>query len=58
MSDDKRLRIPPAATSRARQLRHTQTPMESRLWAQLRNGKCGGFKFRRQVVMGRYVADF
>ena len=42
----------------ARSLRRTATPVEQRLWERLRNKNCGGFKFRRQVSMGRYIADF
>jgi very-short-patch-repair endonuclease len=41
----------------ARSLRRTATPVEQRLWERLRNKNCGGFKFRRQVPMGRYIAD-
>jgi very-short-patch-repair endonuclease len=44
--------------SRARALRARQTPTESRLWHELRNRKLLGFKFRRQVPLGRYVVDF
>ncbi len=58
MSDQKRLRIPPQLTERARHFRQPMTPMEERLWAHLRNRQCGGFKFRRQVVLDRFIADF
>ena len=58
MNTDKRLRIPPQGTERARQLRQPMMPMEQRLWVHLRNRHCGGFKFRRQVVLGGYIADF
>jgi very-short-patch-repair endonuclease len=34
------------------------TPAEALLWARLRNRRCGGFKFRRQVVIDRFIADF
>jgi very-short-patch-repair endonuclease len=58
MSERKRLRIHPQLTERARQFRRPMTPTEERLWAHLRDRRCGGFKFRRQVVLDRYIADF
>ena len=45
-------------TERARRLRRDQTNVEQRLWALLRNRQLDGFKFRRQVPIDRYVADF
>ena len=42
---------------RARELRRTMTDAERRLWSLLRNRSLG-FKFRRQVPIGRYIADF
>jgi very-short-patch-repair endonuclease len=41
-----------------RRLRAEQTQAEAALWQLLRNRKLVGSKFRRQVPMGRYVADF
>jgi very-short-patch-repair endonuclease len=41
-----------------RQLRAEQTEAEAALWQLLRNRKLIGEKFRRQVPIGRYVADF
>src|SRR6266540_279244 len=38
--------------------RYRQTTSESRLWTQLRNRKLKGLKFRRQVPVGPFVADF
>ncbi len=32
--------------------------MESALWHALRDRQLGGLKFRRQIVMGHYIADF
>ncbi len=58
MPDEKHLRIQPQLTERARQFRRALTPMETRLWTQLRDRKCEGHKFRRQVVLDRYIADF
>ena len=43
---------------RARHLRMMQTEAEARLWSRLRNRMLGGFKFRRQVPIGPYIADF
>jgi len=51
-------RINPSALDRARQLRRPQTPLESRLWARLRDRQLHGFKFRRQMPLGRFVVDF
>ncbi len=58
MPDEKRLRIQPQLTERARQFRRPLTPMETRLWTHLRDRKCDGYKFRRQVVLDKYIADF
>jgi very-short-patch-repair endonuclease len=41
-----------------RRLRAEQTQAEATLWQLLRNRKLIGGKFRRQVPIGRYVADF
>ncbi len=42
----------------ARRMRRQPTMAERLLWKLLRNGRLEGFKFRRQVPIGRYVADF
>src|SRR5919202_396192 len=42
----------------ARTLRRQQTSSEELLWQQLRGRRLDGFKFRRQVPIGRYVVDF
>lgn len=34
------------------------TPAEGRLWQALRSGQLEGLKFRRQQVIGGYIADF
>ena len=39
-------------------MRHQSVPAEQKLWFFLRDRKLGGFKFRRQVPIDRYVADF
>jgi very-short-patch-repair endonuclease len=41
----------------ARRLRREQTPSEDLLWECLRDRRLG-HKFRRQQVIGRFVADF
>lgn len=44
--------------SHARRLRREQTPQETILWSSLRNRRLNGMKFRRQYLIGKYVADF
>ena len=39
-------------------MRHASTPAERRLWQGLRKHRIGGLKFRRQVPLGPYIADF
>ncbi|WP_342110557.1 endonuclease domain-containing protein [Methylobacterium sp. SI9] len=43
---------------RARTLRRNQTSAEAKLWRVLRDRALNGLKFRRQVPIDRYVADF
>ncbi|MEQ8318654.1 MAG: DUF559 domain-containing protein [Rhodospirillales bacterium] len=43
---------------RARELRTHMTPPEARLWRQLRSRRLFGLKFKRQVPLGPYIADF
>ena len=42
----------------AKKLRKNQTDAEKKLWSKLRNKQLEGFKFRRQVPIGSFVADF
>ena len=42
----------------ARSLRKRQTMSEVILWGSLRNRQLGGFKFRRQHGIGKYIVDF
>ena len=42
----------------AKRMRREQTEPEIRLWLQLRAARFHGIKFRRQKVVGRYIADF
>jgi very-short-patch-repair endonuclease len=54
-------RVPSASEhmiSRSRQLRRESSTPERLLWSKLRNGRCAGWKFRRQEPVGRYVVDF
>jgi very-short-patch-repair endonuclease len=46
------------ALGRAKSLRRVSTPSEEALWARLRDRQVVGLKFRRQVPIGPYVADF
>ena len=48
----------PGARDRARRLRRAMTEAERRLWQILRSRQTQGFRFRRQVPIGRYIADF
>jgi very-short-patch-repair endonuclease len=46
------------AKRQAKHLRHDMTEAETKLWQVLRGKKFEGFKFRRQVAIGTYIADF
>src|SRR6266478_4936012 len=46
------------ASVTARRLRANQTEVEKRLWSRLRDRGLFGLKFRRQVPLGSFVADF
>jgi len=43
---------------RAADMRRNPTEPEKRLWRRLSNRQVEGFKFRRQQVIGRFIADF
>ena len=43
---------------RAQQLRTSSTPAERRVWSILRAKRLAGLKFRRQHVVGNFIADF
>ncbi len=45
-------------TSRSRRLRRDSTDAEKKLWSILRNRQINGFRFRRQVEIDGYIADF
>lgn len=44
--------------ARARSLRARMTDAECRLWFALRDRRFAAFKFRRQVPLGPFIADF
>ena len=44
--------------NRARSLRNHATDTERHLWRYLRDHQLGGHRFRRQVPIGNYIADF
>lgn len=44
--------------ARAKQMRRDPSPMERTLWHALRARRFHDAKFRRQVVIGPYIADF
>ena len=44
--------------NRVRHARRELTPAERTLWAHLCSRRLGGLKFRRQVWLGPYIADF
>ncbi len=43
---------------RGRNMRNEATGPEKRLWAHLSRSQLGGYKFRRQAVIGTAIADF
>ncbi|MGL5363596.1 MAG: endonuclease domain-containing protein [Bosea sp. (in: a-proteobacteria)] len=49
---------PVTAKGRARAMRRNMTEAERKLWYLLRGRRFSGFKFRRQVPIGRYIVDF
>ena len=44
--------------NRAASMRGAPTATEALLWEELKGSRLGGVAFRRQVVIGRYIADF
>ena len=44
--------------ARVRGARRDATPAEQKLWAKLRSRQLNGRKFRRQVWLGPFIADF
>ncbi len=54
------MRRPPGydKLERARRLRRDMTPQERLLWNQLRDRRLAGAKFRKQMWLAGYIADF
>jgi very-short-patch-repair endonuclease len=50
--------MPAGLTLLARSLRRNATNAERRLWQGLRRKEVGGLRFRRQVALGGFIADF
>ncbi|PHS37190.1 MAG: hypothetical protein COA91_10785 [Robiginitomaculum sp.] len=48
----------PTKTKLARKLRQTQSNAEAIFWREVRGRIVGGFKFRRQVPIDKFIADF
>ena len=48
----------PSLLANARSLRTNSTEAERHLWRYLRHRYLGGYRFRRQSPIGRYVVDF
>ncbi len=57
-SNDSQHRIPPRLMDFARGMRKDPSKAENLLWFALRNRQINGWKFRRQQVVGNYIADF
>ena len=51
-------RYNPELKKLASNLRKNGTPAEAILWNQLKSRKMRGYKFRRQVTIGKYIVDF
>ena len=43
---------------RARVMRRNPTPAEDMLWKRIRRKQVGGFRFRRQFAIERFIVDF
>ena len=50
--------VPAGKRGFARSLWRNMTQAEEKLWCELRERRLDRIKFRRQVPIGRYVADF
>jgi len=48
----------PSLLANARALRVNSTDAERRLWYYLRHRRLSGYRFRRQMLIGRFVGDF
>jgi very-short-patch-repair endonuclease len=45
-------------STQAKSLRQRQTDAEQLLWYRLRDRRLSGYKFRRQLPIGTYIADY
>ena len=50
--------VSPVKRANAKKMRREPTDAERALWSILRNRQFGDWKFRRQVPIGPYIADF
>jgi very-short-patch-repair endonuclease len=50
--------VDPKLLQFARQMRKDPAPAEKKLWQCLRDRQLNAFKFRRQHVIGKFIADF
>jgi len=50
--------VSPDKVAFARSLRREMSPVERKLWLRLRGKQLEGAKFRRQQIVGPYIADF
>ena len=53
-----RQKISPELLARAKAMRSEMTSAETKLWYHLRGNHLGGFHFRRQQIIDRYIVDF
>ena len=51
-------RLRPGQLAQARDLRRRMTPAEHILWQALRGNRLDGLHFRRQQIIGAFIADF
>ncbi|HEX4792294.1 MAG TPA: DUF559 domain-containing protein [Humisphaera sp.] len=51
-------RVAKELLTHARDMRQKPAPAEQKIWYRLRDRRLNGFKFRRQVAIGAYIADF
>jgi very-short-patch-repair endonuclease len=53
-----KVKASPVTKARSQELRRDMTDAERKLWSVLSARQLGGVKFRRQVPLGPYIADF
>ena len=51
-------KVTDAKIQRAKQLRHNMTEAEKALWQAVRANRLNGWHFRRQQIIGGFIADF